>query len=126
MCGARTRARVHGQWFMSVTKLILATSAILVVAAALAVEPAPSASDTTATSVAALKANLGNPKGLEIDEVRVTDDGVACIEYHVSKSRGHAVVKDDEVLKSPSDAERFDEVWNKHCLGPRGGMTSPQ
>jgi hypothetical protein len=107
-------------------KLVIATSAILVVAAALAVEPAPSASDTTSASVAALKSNLGNPKGLQIDEVRVTDDGVACIEYHVSKTRGHAVVQDEEVLKSPSDAERFDEAWNEHCLGPRGGMTSPQ
>lgn len=111
---------------MSLTKLVIATSAILVVAAALAVEPAPSDSDITVNSVAALKANLDNPKGLEIDEVRVTDDGIACIEYHVSKDRGHAVVKGDEVLKSPSDAERFDEAWNKHCLGPRGGMTSPQ
>jgi hypothetical protein len=111
---------------MSATKLIIATSAILVVAAAFAVEPAPSASDITVTSVAALKANLGSPKGLEIDEVRVTDDDIACIEYHVKKSRGHAVVNGDEVLKSPSDAERFDEAWNEHCLGPRGGMTSPQ
>lgn len=111
---------------MSVTKLVIATSAILVVAAALAVEPSPSDSDTTTASVATLKAHLGNPKGLEIDEVRVTDDGIACIEYHVSKTRGHAVVEGDDVLKSPSDAERFDEAWNEHCLGPRGGMTSPQ
>ncbi|HEU4780504.1 MAG TPA: hypothetical protein VFS58_11535, partial [Steroidobacteraceae bacterium] len=112
---------------MSTTKLVIAASAILLMAAAFAVEHEPgNASDTTSASVAALKANLGNPAGLVIDEVRVTDNGVACIEYRVSKSRGHAVVQSNEVLKSSSDSERFDKAWNEHCLGPRGGMTSSQ
>lgn len=117
---------------MSRTKLIIATSTILAVAAAFATDRKPrDASDMTAASVAALEANLGNPEGLEVDEVRVTDDGVACIEYRLKNaeddmSRGHAVVQGEEVLKSSSDAGRFDKAWSKHCLGPRGGMNSSQ
>jgi hypothetical protein len=64
---------------MSTTKLIFATSAILLMAAAIAVERKPrEASDVTAASVAALEADLGKPTDLVIDEVRVTDEGVAC------------------------------------------------
>jgi hypothetical protein len=115
---------------MTATKLILATSAIMLMAAALAVEP-KSTEDVTDASVATLKASLGNPITLEVDEVRVTDDGVACIEYRLgnpkdARSRGHAVVDDDEILKASVDAERFEAAWTEHCLGPRGGMSSPQ
>jgi hypothetical protein len=81
------------------------------------------AADATSNAVAALKANLGSNVSLEVDEVRVTEAGVACIEYRVSGSRGHAVVQGNEVLKSSSDAERFEKAWNQHCLGPRGGTT---
>lgn len=112
---------------MSATKLVIATSAILLMAAAfVSKDDSRGGSDTTSTSVAELKANLGNPPGLSIDEVRVTDAGVACIEYRVSnsqggKSRGNAVVQDYEVLKSSVGDERFKEAWDQHCLGPRGG-----
>lgn len=115
---------------MSKTKLIVATSAILIMAAALAMEGKPLAgTDTTVASVTALKSNLGSPAGLEVDEVRVTDDGVACIDYRVSNGKGgmisaHAVVQRDLVLKSSSDSDRFEEAWNTHCLGPRGGMSA--
>jgi hypothetical protein len=114
---------------MSTTKLVIATSAILVMAAALAAHDEPRGSDATSSSVAALKANLGNPAGLEVDEVRVTAAGVACIDYRVSngqggKSLGHAVVQGDEILKSSSRDERFEKAWNEHCLGPRGGITT--
>jgi hypothetical protein len=116
---------------MSKTKLLISTSAILAVAAALAASPEGSDnSNATAAAVAALKSNLGNPPGLSVDEVRVTDDGVACIDYRLSdgvsngegKVPGHAVVQRDEVLKS-SAGDRFQKAWDKHCLGPRGGMT---
>ena len=120
---------------MSKTKLLISTSAILAVAAALAASPEGSDnSNATAAAVAALKANLGNPPGLSVDEVRVTDDGVACIDYRLSdgvsdgvsngegKVPGHAVVQRDEVLKS-SAGDRFQKAWDEHCLGPRGGMT---
>jgi hypothetical protein len=33
------------------------------------------------------------------------------------------VIQDNEVLKSSSDDKRFQERWNQHCLGPRGGIT---
>jgi hypothetical protein len=114
---------------MSKTKLVIATSAILIMAAALAANDEPRKStDATSASVTALKAKLGNPEGLLIDEVRVTEAGVACIDYRVngaqgSKGLGHAVVQGDEVLKSSSRDKLFEKAWNEHCLGPRGGMT---
>jgi len=117
---------------MSVTKLVTAASAILLMAAALAASDEPrEGRDATSASVAALKANLGNPAGLQVDEVRVTDAGVACLDYRVSNdhggtSLGHAVVQKDEVLKSSSGDPRFEKAWNEHCLGPRGGMTSEE
>jgi len=83
------------------------------------------AGDATSNAVAALKANLADKAdGLEVEEVRATDAGVVCIEYRVSGSRGHAVVEGNTVLKSSSDAERFEKAWSEHCLGPRGGTTS--
>jgi hypothetical protein len=116
---------------MSVTKLVIATSAILAMAATLVASPeSPKGStegaDATTASIATLKANLGNPAGLAIEEVRVTDAGIACIDYRVGNtqagtSRGHAVVQGNEVVKSSSD-ERFEKLWNEHCLGPRGGL----
>jgi hypothetical protein len=114
---------------MSTTKLVIATSAILIMAAALAANDAPrEGTDATSASISALKANLGDPEGLQIDEVRVTGAGVACIDYRLKgtqgpKSLGHAVVQGDEVLKSSSGDKLFEKAWNEHCLGPRGGMT---
>jgi len=114
---------------MSTTKLVIATSAILLMAAALAANDEPrEVSDATSASVSALKKNLGNPANLEIDEVRVTQAGIACIDYRVkggqdSKSIGHAVVQGDEVLKNSPGDKRFEKAWNEHCLGPRGGLT---
>jgi len=108
---------------MSTAKLVISSTVIVLVAAAFAISG--ESPDATAASVAALKANLGNPAGLEVDEVRVTDTGVACIEYRVpngtsGKIRGHAVVQRNEVLKS-SSGDPFEKAWNEHCLGPRGG-----
>ena len=97
-------------------------------AAALAANDAPRKDpDATSASITALKANLGDPVGLQIDEVRVTGAGVACIDYRLkgtqgSRSLGHAVVQGDEVLKSSSGDKLFEKAWNEHCLGPRGGM----
>jgi hypothetical protein len=107
---------------MDIRKLLIASSVAFLPLAG-------DGSDATSDSVAALKANLGNPAGLEVDEVRMTAAGVACIDYRVStgqgsKSLGHAVVQGKEVLKSSSDDKRFEKEWNEHCLGPRGGMPS--
>jgi len=116
---------------MDTRKLLIAASfALLPMAGALAADSdVRQGSDATTASVAALKADLKNSAGLEVDEVRVTDAGVACINYRVSndqggKSLGHAVVQGEEVLKSSSDYNRFEKAWNEHCLGPRGGNTS--
>jgi hypothetical protein len=109
------------------TLLIAASVTLLPVTGALAADQ--EGSDATAASVAALKANLRNTGGLQIDEVRLTEAGVACINYRVNndqggKSRGHAVVQGDEVLKSSTGFKQFEKAWNEHCLGPRGGNTS--
>ena len=104
-------------------QLIASCAALLAMAGMLAAE------DATSAAVAALKANLGDPANLEVDEVRVTNIGVACIDYRLGdaaggKNRGHAVVQGEEVLKSSEGSERFETAWSEHCLGPRGGITS--
>jgi len=109
--------------------LLVACVAFLLIAVALAADKDKDTPDQIAAATAALKANLGNAAGLEVNEVRVTDAGVACINYRVGtgsgeKSRGHAVVKDGDVIDSAADGGRFEKAWNAHCLGPRGGMTS--
>jgi len=109
--------------------LIVATVALLPMTGALAADQtAGEGSEITAASVAALKANLGDPASLQVDEVRVTEAGVACIKYRLRNAqggeiRGHAVVQGNEVLKSSADVEHFEKVWNEHCLGPRGGLS---
>ena len=62
--------------------------------------------DATSASVEALKTSLGNSaRGFEVDNVRVTDAGVSCIDYRVrneqgGESRAHAVVQGEDVLRS--------------------------
>src|SRR5687768_2333988 len=111
-------------------KLLLASSlALLPLSGLLAADREQGKSaDATSSSIAALKKDLGNPASLEVDEVRVTRDGVTCIDYRIGdgqggKSLGHAVVQNGEVLKSSSKDERFEKEWNEHCLGPRGGIS---
>ena len=113
---------------MDAMKLLIAASVtFLPLAGALAADGKPeNGTDATDAAVDALKANLGSNADLEIEEVRVTEAGVVCIDYRVSGSRGHAVVQGKEVLKSSSDADRFEKVWNEHCLGPRGGVTNEE
>jgi len=101
----------------------------LVAGIALVPVAASATGDATDDSVAALQASIGSSQALEVDEVRITDKGVACIDYRVRdaagrESRGHAVVQGKDVLRSPADdAQRFEKAWNEHCLGPKGGMT---
>jgi hypothetical protein len=93
------------------------------------------ADDPTAASIAALQASVGNVP-IDVDEVRITHDGVACIEYRVrgnpgAPARGHAVVRGKDVLRVPSQlgggsTQEFEKAWNEHCLGPHGGMASDQ
>lgn len=110
-------------------------AALIAAIIALAAAAALAAGNVTDASVAKLAADLGKPKNLEVDEVRVTNDGVACIEYRLQsdsgrQALGHAVVRGDEVLRSPAaanaDPQEFEKAWKQHCLGPHGGMTIDQ
>jgi hypothetical protein len=110
-------------------KLAVLVAAIVALAAAAAL----ASGDATDAPIRALEASLGDTKP-EIDEVRITNDGVACIAYRTAggdgrQDRGHAVVQGSEVLRSPApdaDAQKFEAAWSRHCLGPHGGMTIDQ
>ena len=114
---------------MDTLKLFVASSVAMVPLIGSTADPgAREGSDRTAAAVAALKGSLGDAANIEVDEVRVTEDGVACIDYRVSDNKGgtgraHAVIRGDEVLRSDSGNQRFEKAWSDHCLGPRGGMT---
>jgi hypothetical protein len=87
--------------------------------------------DTEAThkAVAALEEKLGKSQ-VAVDEVRITQDGIACIDFHgtegTSGRKAHAVMLGEKLLVSTSadHARQFEKAWNEHCLGPRGGTTS--
>jgi hypothetical protein len=118
---------------MNTRKLLIASAAALLpMTAVLAAEPPTSASsDPTANAVATLKDKIGKRAGVEVDEVRVTDSGTACIKYRVrdnvgGTSREHAVVRGDEVERSTLGNKQFEKAWSDNCLGPRGGMTPAQ
>ena len=117
---------------MDTRKLLIACSATLLpMTAALAEDPAPATSSDETAAVATLKQKLGSPAGMEVDNVRVTDSGVACINYRLRDSQGsmtkqHAVVKGDDVERSTFGNKKFEKAWNDNCLGPRGGTTSAQ
>jgi hypothetical protein len=116
---------------MNTRKLLIACSATLLPMTAALAQDASSTngSDETAAAVATLKQKLGSPSGMEVDNVRVTDSGVACINYRLRDSQGsmvkqHAVVKGDDVERSTFANKKFEKAWNDNCLGPRGGTTS--
>ena len=118
---------------MNTRKLLIACSVMLLpMTAALAENPSPAnSSDETAAAVATLKEKVGTRSDLEVDDVRVTDSGVACINFRMRDSQGamskqHAVVKGDDVERSTFGNKRFEKAWNDNCLGPRGGTTSAQ
>ncbi len=105
----------------------------MAVLAVLAATAALAAGDATDASIRTLQASLGDVK-LEVDEVRIANDGVACIDYRTRgadgrQDRGHAVVQGNDVVRTPapgSDAKKFEEAWSRHCLGPHGGTTIAQ
>ena len=115
------------------------TSRKLICAAALALLPAATAlagsqmsgkdTDETASAIAALKKSLPSSFGFEVDKVKVTSSGVACIDYHLDSTQGgtkvaHAVVKGDEVTRSTLGNARFEKEWEDNCYGSRGGNES--
>ncbi len=71
--------------------------------------------------VETLKSSLGaNAMGFEVENVKMGDDGVACITYRIDndlggESRAHAVVDGDKVLRSTSRSASFAKAWNGKC-----------
>jgi len=107
-------------------RLIAPTLVILLCGMAAARDEGPD-TELTTQAVAALQAKLGESE-VQVDEVRVTDDGIACIDFHGTGStggrNGHAVYQDEKLLISTnSDKNGFEKAWKEHCLGPRGGAT---
>jgi hypothetical protein len=79
-------------------------------------------------SVAALKSHMSTPAGFKVENIRVTDAGAACIQFHARDglgqlSRAEAVVVDGAVAQSGTSDGRFEKAWNRQCLGPTYDVT---
>ena len=103
---------------MNTFRTIAMLAALAPLTAALAADPAMS--DAHAEPVAKLKSRLTNTTGFKVDNVRMTGDGVACIDYRVanesgSQSRAKAVVEGENVLRSTSRNPEFAKAWNSKC-----------
>jgi hypothetical protein len=109
-------------------RLIAPTLVIALCGIAAARDQGPD-TEITSKAVARLEAKLGESE-IKVDEVRVTEDGVACMDFHTISNpakQAHAVLQGERLLISTnSDANDFGKVWNAHCLGPRGGATTNQ
>ncbi len=71
--------------------------------------------------VETLKSSLKSTMGFKVDNVRVTDDGTACISYRVNNDKGgvssaKAVVQGAKVLRSTSGQSDFAKAWNSKCV----------
>jgi hypothetical protein len=101
----------------------LIASAFVVVPLSVAFAETPTGSDASEAAVEKLRATVKG--GVEVEKVRMTDSGVACIQYRGpnyagSMTNGYAVVQGDKVHKSSVGNKRFEEAWNEHCAGTRG------
>lgn len=108
---------------MDTLKWIIA-SAVVVAPLSSALAETPASSDASTTAVDTLRASLGGKGAIDVENVHMTDDGVACIDYRgpnnsggMSKSK--AVVQGDKVLRSSVGNDRFADAWNEHCAGTR-------
>jgi hypothetical protein len=125
-CGAAPLSRT-----MPPMKRLVAPSLVIVLCGMAAARDEGPANEVTAKAIAKLEAKLGKSE-FEVDEVRVTEKGVACVDYHgVGNSSGkqaHAVLVGEELLISTSgdQPKKFEKAWSDHCLGPRGGATPNQ
>jgi hypothetical protein len=113
---------------MRAMKRLIAPSLLIILGGMAAARDQGPDSEIGKAAVEKLYNRLGETE-VKVDEVRVTQDGVACIDFHgigsTSGKAAHAVVQGDKMLVSTnSDKNPFEEMWKKHCLGPRGGTTS--
>ena len=110
-------------------KRLIAPSLVIALCGIAAARDQGPDTEVTSKAVSRLEAKLGKSE-IEVDEVRVTKDGIACIDYHSISNPGkqaHAVLQGERLLISTnSDANDFEKVWSDHCLGPRGGATPNQ
>jgi hypothetical protein len=101
--------------------------ALLVALAPLAaVANEPATSGAASEPVETLKSRLPSKAGFKVDDVRMTDGGIACIKYRVAndnggESRAQAVVEGEKVLRSTSRSTEFANAWNTKCAGVGGG-----
>jgi hypothetical protein len=113
---------------MDTLKRIIA-SAVVVVPMSIAFAETPTSSDASAAAVEKLKSSVKG--GVEVENVRMSDDGVACIQYRGpnyagSMTNAYAVVQGDKVYKSSIGNKRFEEAWNEHCAGNRDSSKSEE
>jgi len=77
-------------------KRLIAPSLVIALCGMAAARDQGPDTEITAHAVAKLNAKLGESE-VKVDQVRVTDDGVACIDFHgtgsTSGKKGHAVVQ---------------------------------
>jgi hypothetical protein len=97
---------------------LIALPAVFLPLAALA--QGQTSSDAESAAVEALKASVR--ERVEVDTVRMTDAGVACITYRMENetggaSRAHAVVDGEKVLRSTIGNTRFEKAWKEKCAG---------
>jgi hypothetical protein len=90
--------------------------------------PAHQRNNVAYASVAALKSYMSRPPGFKVENIRVTDAGAACIQYHAldaagSVSRAQAVVVGGDVEQSGSRDGRFAKAWDRQCRGPAYDLT---
>jgi hypothetical protein len=90
----------------------------------------PMMSDEASAPVAKLKSRLTSTKGFTVENVHMTDDGAACISYHVlndtgGESRAKAVVEGEKVLRSTSRSEEFEKAWNTKCSASGASAKAP-
>jgi hypothetical protein len=113
---------------MDTLKRIIASS-VVVVPLSVAFAQTPTGNDASAAAVEKLRASVKG--GVEVENIRMSEDGVACIQYRGpnyagSMTNGYAVVQGDKVYKSSIGNTRFEEAWKEHCAGTRDASKSDE
>ena len=86
---------------------------------------ADQAMTTESPAVDKLKAKLPSVLGFQVENMRTTTDGTACISYHVDNGNGgvydeKAVLDGDKVEHSTTGNTRFANAWNSKCVKAAG------